>query len=210
MTNRVWALILFCPLISGSSKTQTVDEVNKRLRITSGLRVDFSQEVLTLRNKIRRTAGRAFFDADGRFRWVTKQNGQEKRVVIYNNKTIVEHLPSEKLANIWSVTSSKTLAITRVVDLVRSLDNLRRSYRITGEQFTADHLQLTLVPRTANDIAGVELTVALTKNFIETVRITYRNKRHNTFTFSNPQRRDFGAKPFRFLPPKGTKVNRID
>ena len=193
-----------------STNTPSLEQVNKRLQITDGLRVNFSQQVLTLRNKIRRTAGQAFFDASGRFRWVVRQSGQEKRVVIYNGKTIVEYLPTEGLANIWSVASTKTLAITRVVDLVKSLDNLQSSYRITAKQFTTDYLHLTLAPRATNDIAGVKLSIALTKNFVETVRITYRNKRHNTLTFSNRQRRDFGTKPFSFSPARGTKVNRID
>lgn len=196
--------------LASTTKPPSLEQVSKRLRITNGLRVDFRQEVLTLRNKIRRTAGQAFFDASGRFRWVVRQNRQEKRVIIYNGKTITEYLPTEKLANIWSVASNKTLAITRVVDLVKSLDNLQSSYRITDKQHTTDHLHLTLAPREKNDIVDVKLTVALTKNFVETVRITYRNKRHNTLTFTNPQRRNLGTKPFSFSPAKGTKVNRID
>ena len=206
MTRTVLAIILLAQLAS----TKSLEQINKRLQITSGLRVDFSQEVLTLRNKIRRTAGHAYFDANGRFRWVVRQNGQEQRIVIYNNKTIVEHLPTEKIANIWSIASTKTLAITRVVDLVKSLDNLRHSYRIASKQVAGDHLHLKLMPRAVNDIAGVELSVALTKNFVETVKITYRNKRYSTFTFSNPQRRDFGVKPFSFSPTKDTRVKQID
>lgn len=207
---RITLAVTLLTQLASTKTPPSLEQINKRLRITNGLRVDFNQEVLTLRNKIRRTTGQAFFDARGRFRWIVKQNGQEKRVIIYNGKTIVEYLPTEKIANMWSVASTKTLALTRVVDLVKSLDNLQSSYRITEKQFTTNHLHLTLTPRTKNDIAGVKLTIALTKNFVETVRITYRNKRHNTLTFTNPQRRDFGTKPFSFSPVKGTKVNRID
>ena len=197
-------------LSAPTKKNPTLEQINKRLQITNGLRVDFSQEVLTLRNKIRDTSGQAFFDANGRFRWIVKQNGQEKRVFIYDGKEIVEYLPTEKLANIWSITSPKVLAITSIVDLVKSLDKLQRSYQISGQKFTDDRLRLTLTPLAHNDISTVNLTVALTKNFVETVRITYRNKRHNTVTFTNPQRRDLGKKPFNFSPAKDVKVTKID
>ena len=210
MMTRIVPIVLLLTLSAPTKKTPTLERVNKRLQITNGLRVDFSQKVLTLRDKIRYTTGQAFFDASGRFRWVVKQNGQEKRVVIYNGKTIIEYLPTEKLANIWSIAGSKALAITSIVDLVKSLDKLQRSYRISDKQFTDDHLRLTLVPRVTNDISTVKLTIALTRNFVETVRITYRNKRHNTVTFTNPQRRELGKKLFNFSPAKDVKVRKID
>ena len=209
---RIVLIALLLTLSAPTKKNLTLEQVNERLQITNGLRVDFSQEILTLRGKVRNTSGQAFFDASGRFRWVVKQNGQEERVVIYDGKTIIEYLPTEKLANIWSIAGSKALAITSVVDLVKSLDKLQRSYQISDRQFSksGDHLRLTLIPLTTNDISRVNLTIALTKKFVETVRITYRNKRYNTVMFTNPQRRDLGKKPFKFSPAKDVKVKRID
>lgn len=189
------------------AQTTTLQQAGERLRVKQGLQVAFEQRVLTIRKKIRLTTGEGFFHPDGSFRWVITHRGQMVRTYVYDRKTITEYLPEEKTANVWSLKSAKTDAISRIVALIKSPHQLKRDYVVKEQQQTNNKLQLLLVPRESNDIRDVAVTLDLKANFISKVKITYRHKRYNEFVFSNPQRKKITAAQFKFTPPAGTKVN---
>lgn len=184
-----------------------LQKVGEKLRVKQGLQVDFEQRVLTIRKKIRLTQGTGFFHPDGRFRWLIEQRGQMVRTYVYDRKTITEYLPAEKTANVWSVTSAKTDAISRIVALIKAPHQLSRDYVVQEQQNGKHLLQLSLVPRADGDIRNIAVVVDLKANFISKVKINYRHQRYNEFTFRNPQRQKIAAARFKFVPPADTKVN---
>ena len=196
-------------LLATTLAAKGLRDAGEQLRVKKGLRVDFEQRVLTIRKKIRMTKGEGFFHPDGRFRWIIKHRGQMVRTYVYDRKTITEYLPAEKTANVWSITSAKTDAITRIVALIKAPHQLQRDY-VVQEQPQGKHtLQLSLVPRKSSDISSIAVAIDLKANFIHKVKINYRNQRYSEFTFRNPQRKSLAAKHFNFAPPAGTKVNQL-
>lgn len=191
------------------AKATTLREAGERLRVKQGLRVDFEQRVLTIRKKIRVTKGEGFFHPDGRFRWLITHRGQMVRTYVYDRKTITEYLPAEKTANVWSIKSAKTDAISRIVTLIKAPHQLHRDYAVQEQPQDKHTLQLLLVPRNSSDISNIAVVVDLKANFIRNVKINYRNQRYNEFTFSNPRRQTLAAKHFKLAPPAGTKVNHL-
>ena len=192
-----------------SAEQATWLEVGERLRVKKGLRVAFEQRVLTIRHKVRLTTGEGFFHPDGRFRWIITQRGKMVRTYVYNRKTITEYLPAEKTANVWSISSAKTDAIARIVTLIKAPHQLQRDYVVQEQQRDKHLLQLSLTPRVSSDISTIALSINLPANFISKVKINYRNQRYNEFIFRNPQRQAITAARFKFTPPAGTKVNRL-
>ena len=196
----MWATVLV-------AQTTTLQQAGEQLRVKQGLQVAFEQRVLTIRKKIRITKGEGFFHPDGSFRWVITHRGQMVRTYVYDRKTVTEYLPEEKTANVWSLKSAKTDAISRIVVLIKSPHQLKRDYVVKEQQQAHNKLQLLLVPREPNDIRDVAVTLDLKAKFISMVKITYRHKRYNEFVFSNPRRQKITAAQFKFSPPTGTKVN---
>lgn len=203
------SIILSSLFLFGSARS-TLEDVSAGLRIKKGLQLDFIQNVMTIRKKIRRTNGQGFFHPDGRFRWVVSHRNRVVQTFVYDSRSITEHLPQEKLANIWGVSSGKAHEISRVVGLIKSLDNLQLDYKVGEQKKTESELSLKLLPRTKGDIAQVDLHLSLKQNFVRQLKITYRNGRYSEFIFRNPVRKAIDPATFRFSAPKGTKVNRID
>ena len=187
----------------------TLQQAGERLRVKQGLQVAFEQRVLTIRKKVRLTKGEGFFHPDGSFRWVITHRGKMVRTYVYDRKTVTEYLPEEKTANVWSLKSAKTDAISRIVTLIKSPHQLKRDYVVKRQRPSHTKLQLLLMPRERNDIRDVDVTIDLKANFINKVRITYRHERYNEFVFSNPRRQKITAAQFKFSPPAGTKVNHL-
>lgn len=206
------AVIMFmlaCPLLAATQW----QKASKRLRVSEDLRVSFTQQVMTLRKKVRHMQGEAYFAADGKFRWLMlkqgKQNKQVLQAYIYDGKTVVEHLPQEKLANVWTVGSGQVAEISRIVQLVKTLDNLERDYKVK-ETTDAGTLVLTLTPRKATGIDQIILRVAKTDTFISYVKIEYRGSRYSEYRFSQPVHKKLPAAHFTFTPPVGTKVMMVN
>ena len=196
--------------------TEQWQQVSKRLRVDVDLRVDFSQQVMTLRKKIRRMHGEAYFATDGKFRWIIKQqskNTQAQQIMqtyIYDGKTVVEHLPQEKLANVWSVGSGRVAEISRIVQIVKTLDNLERDYKVQATISNTGVLSLTLLPRKTEGIAKITLQIAKTDTFVPYLKIEYLGGRYSEYRFSRPLHKKLPASHFIFTPPVGTKVMLIN
>ncbi len=186
-----------------------LQEAGEKLRVKKGLRVDFEQRVLTIRKKIRLTTGEGFFHPDGRFRWIITHRDRVVRTYVYDSKTITEYLPAEKTANVWSVASARTDAISRIVALIKAPHRLPHDYVVQERADGKHRLQLALVPRNNSDISNIAVVIDLKANFISSVKINYRHKRYNEFTFRNPRRQNIAAARFKFSPPAGTKVNHL-
>ena len=199
----VGASLLVASVCCAASDLQ---QISKRLQITSGLQVKFTQKVMTIRKKIRTTEGDAYFHPDGKFRWLVRYQQEAVQEFIYDGKSIVEHLPAERIANIWGLASSRSLEINRVVTLIKSLANLQRDYRIKEQRQTAATLDLLLIPQTKSNISQIQLTVSLTKNFISRVKIIYQGTRYSELIFTKPLRQKLAPQHFTFTAPKGTRV----
>lgn len=208
MRHIFFGVCLSCTLALSAQK-QSLRQVGERLQVKKGLHVTFEQRVLTIRKKVRVTQGEGFFHPDGRFRWLIKHRGQMVRAYIYNSKTVTEYLPSEKTANVWSIDSSKTSEIGRIVTMIKAPHQLTSDYHVQEQRRTKNKLLLTLVPRERGDISNVEVVVDFTANFISNIKINYRHKRYNEFTFQNPRRKNIATEIFKFTPPTGTKVNHL-
>ncbi|MDE3270204.1 MAG: outer membrane lipoprotein carrier protein LolA [Pseudomonadota bacterium] len=216
------ALILFtCALLGGGLSAQLLAksptkrgqwrQVSKRLRTNTDLQVTFTQQVLTLRKKIRRMQGEAYFARDGKFRWLMKEHGKQQvmQAYIYDGKTVVEHLPQDKVANVWSIGSGQVAEISRIVQLVKRLDNLERDYQVR-EAVGKDALLLTLTPHKTASITQIVLRIGNADSYISYLKIEYRGGRYSEYRFSQPVHKSLPATHFTFTPPVGTKVMMVN
>jgi chaperone LolA len=152
------------------------------LQKSEDLSVDFKQKTFKkLRKRWVENSGSAWFKKPRTFRWAFKKPEAEEW--IFDGKTLFHYFPEKKLAQKHPVEDQMSQELKTLVDMVLSFDALTKSYPLKSARRQENQLVLNFEPSAKSNIQGIETTVDLAQNALQSISIKSDNT--TTFEFHN-------------------------
>ena len=183
-------------------------KIQDKLQLADTFTADFNQTVFRkLRHREVKSRGTATFGRPNLFRWVIHE--PTKLELIYNGTELVQYEPDEKLALKLSTANAKRRELEDITSAAVNLGVLLDRYRLDRAIREGTTVVLSLSPRSESEISGVNISINTQDNFVQEVKLQFKDGQSNTIVFSTPKSITRQPELFSFLPPKDVKINEI-
>ena len=191
-----------------SGSNSSIYTIQSKLKKIEFLEIDFVQKIYTpLRNKTRIIEGKAFFAYPNKFKWIRSKPVKEQ--ITYDGSILSIYKPEEKTAVVLNSVSVQNQEIENITDMILDTSTLLDKYKVIESSLDDKIVFLKLYPKEeGTNISEINLTVDLSKNYVDTLKIYYVDKKTWEFDFSNPKTKQLPVSFFKFKAPAGVSVSK--
>lgn len=178
-----------------------LQSLSEKLRAQGDLSVDYLQETITLRDKIRIGSGAALFGLRGetpRFFW--RSDAPVAEQWLFNGRELARRSPDSGEVTVWPADYPYARDMRRVVDLVTGFSSLAHDAHVTRWSAVlgggTPHAFYEIIPTRAGDFRRITILVDELAWYVRCLEMHFVSGQVSRFTFLNPRRSAIPSEAF--------------